>query len=723
MPDVHAFFATAPKGLEQPLADELSTLGLGEVRAERGGVRFHGELEAGYRACLHARVANRVLLPLATFEAKDAQALYEGTKRIPWSDHLRAAQTLAVEFTSTRSAITHTHFGALKVKDAIVDQLRDRYGSRPNVQPDRPDVQVNVHLANDVATVSIDLSGESLHRRGYREDAANAPLKENLAAGILLLAGWPKVAEAGASFYDPMCGSGTLCIEAAMMAAHLPPGLQRTYWGFLGWRGHQPDVWTKVLEDAKAHVRREKLPTILGTDHDSRAIRAALSNLEKTGLPRGAVHFEKRELDVAQPPAARDEIPRGLLVTNPPYGERLGEKLELEPLYRRLGEVLRERFGGWEAWVFTGNVELSKELRLEPARKFPLFNGPIECRLLRYPLRTADERAKTAAQRDVERPQKVKEREARAAPFANRINKNVKHLRKWARRENVSCFRIYDKDLPEYAVAVDLYEQFVHVQEYAPPETVEPAKAEERLRDAISVIPDVLEVPRENVFVKTRSRQKGNTQYEKLDHTGKFHTVHEGGHKFWVNFTDYLDTGLFLDHRPTRAMVERLAMGKRFLNLFAYTGSVTVYAAAGGASMSTTVDMSNTYLDWAKRNFELNGLSKKHELVRDDVMKWLEKSRDTYDLIFLDPPTHSRSKRMDEDFDIQRDHVKLLQLTAARLAPGGTLLFSNNYRRFKLDEAALPGLAIEDISALTLPPDFARNPRIHRCWRIQKKST
>lgn len=717
---MHSYFATAPKGLEEALAEELRELGIAAVEVARGGVHFQGTLEAGYRACLQARVTNRVLLPLATFAAGDADALYTGVKRIPWSDHLGPEQTLAVEFTSARSALSHTHFGALKVKDAIVDQLRERHGTRPDVRTERPDVQVNVHVAADVATVSIDLSGESLHRRGYRDESVTAPLKENLAAGILRLARWPSLCEGGAAFYDPMCGSGTLAIEAALMATHTAPGLLRDYWGFLGWRGHDAECWNRLLDEARASQKRERLPSIVGCDRDPRAVRAALANVERAGL-RGIVHIEKRELQDAVAPPARQELPHGLLCVNPPYGERLGEKLELEPLYAELGKTFREKFGGWEAFVFTGNVELARHLHLEPARRYPLFNGPIECRLLRFPLRTAEERQAAMAQRAAEAPVKAAERHARAEPFANRLRKNLKHLQKWTRREGISCFRAYDKDLPEYAVAVDVYEQFVHVQEYAPPESVDPAKAEERLRDALSAVPDACGVPRENVFVKTRSRQKGNTQYEKLATTGKFHVVHENGHKFWVNFTDYLDTGLFLDHRPTRAMLERMAAGKRFLNLFAYTATATVYAAAGDALESVTVDMSNTYLDWARRNFELNGLGKQHQVVRANAMEWLERQGPKFDLIFLDPPTHSRSKKMDEDFDIQRDHVKLLSMTARKLAPGGTLVFSNNYRRFKLDEAALPDLAIEEISRLTIPPDFERNPRIHRCWKIVRR--
>jgi 23S rRNA (guanine2445-N2)-methyltransferase / 23S rRNA (guanine2069-N7)-methyltransferase len=303
--------------------------------------------------------------------------------------------------------------------------------------------------------------------------------------------------------------------------------------------------------------------------------------------------------------------------------------------------------------------------------------------------------------------------------FANRLRKNLRNLGRWARQNDIACYRLYDADLPEYAVAVDLYERWVHVQEYEAPTTIDPQKAESRLRDVLAVLPTVLEVPAENVFLKVRRRQKGTSQYQKFDRRGEFHEVHEGGCRFLVNFTDYLDTGLFLDHRPTRQLLRELAPGKHFLNLFAYTGAATVYAAAGGARATTTVDLSQVYLDWAQRNLALNGFSgAQHELVRADCLEWLQRERRRFDLIFLDPPTFSTSKRMEATFDVQRDHVPLLRTAAGLLAPGGVLIFSNNNRRFKMNRESLPELQIEEITRQTIPRDFERNPRIHTCWRI-----
>ena len=305
--------------------------------------------------------------------------------------------------------------------------------------------------------------------------------------------------------------------------------------------------------------------------------------------------------------------------------------------------------------------------------------------------------------------------------FVNRLTKNFKHLRKWAKREEVTCWRVYDRDLHDYNVAVDLYERFVHVQEYERPPKIDDAKAQARLDFVLETVPSVLGVDPKDVYVKVRRRQKGGTQYEKLAERGEFHEIREGGHTFLVNFTDYLDTGLFLDHRLTRKMLGELAKGRSFLNLFAYTGSATVYAAKGGATSTTTVDMSNTYLDWAERNFALNGMSPDaNETVRADCTIWIPgaEQRRRYGLIFLDPPTFSSSKKMDGTFDVQRDHVPLIRATAQLLEPAGILIFSNNFRRFEMDAGVMPDLAIEDITKRTIPEDFDRNEKIHNAWRI-----
>jgi 23S rRNA (guanine2445-N2)-methyltransferase / 23S rRNA (guanine2069-N7)-methyltransferase len=726
---LYSLYVTVPAGTADLAAEELAACGVTDVKVERGGVACSGTLEAAYRACLWSRVANRVLLRLAEFPAPTPDALYDGVRSVDWSEHLSVAGTLAVDCTSTRSAITHTQFAALKVKDAIVDQFRERSGSRPSVDVDTPDVRVNLHLDRDVATLAIDLAGESLHRRGYRGAQGAAPLKENLAAAVLLRAGWQKLAASGADelgFVDPMCGSGSLAIEAALIAADVAPGSLRNTFGFLRWRGHDEQVWQRLLEEAaeRRAVARIDRFVFRAYDRDSAAVRATLENATRAGLAK-RVHAERCEL--ADLPAA--PVPHGLLAVNPPYGERLGDVEALQRVYALLGEKLKAGYLGWQAAVLTGNPPLGREILIKAKRTHTMYNGPIECRLLRF-----DVEPKHFEQKHVRGALPAPDAAARARPgaamFANRLRKNVASLGDWARKEGIACYRVYDADMPEYAFSIDLYAasvaaeaaRFAYVQEYAPPATVDVEKARGRRAEAFSVLPEVLDVPRERVHVRTRRKQKGGAQYEKLAERGEFQVAGEGGLELLVNFTDYLDTGLFLDHRPTRARIRELAAGKTFLNLFAYTATASVFAAAGGARTTTSIDLSHTYLDWARRNLERNGFGdeQRHRLLQAEVLAWLEEpQRERYDLIFLDPPTLSRSKRMTKELDVQRDHAALIRATLLKLAPQGLLIFSTNFRKFRLDEAALADLAVTDVTPATIPKDFARNPRIHRCYEIR----
>jgi 23S rRNA (guanine2445-N2)-methyltransferase / 23S rRNA (guanine2069-N7)-methyltransferase len=717
------FFASCPPGVADLTAAELRACGATNTRELKLGVLFEGTLETAYRACLWSRTASRILMPLGNFPAATPEELYAGVAGIDWTQHLAPSGTLAIEFGGSSAGIKHTHFGALKTKDAIVDQLRERTGQRPSVELERPDIRLDVRLDRDRATLSLDLSGESLHRRAYRARGVAAPLKENLAAAVLLRSGWPTIAESG-EFVDPMCGSGTLVIEAAMMALDIAPGLLRSYFGFVGWRGHDRELWQRVVEEARA--RREATASrrivLRGYDSDAAAIHAAIENSERAKL-RGFVHFERRELEQL---VNESDAATGLLVTNPPYGERIGDQERLQALYATLGRKLREQFLGWRAAVLTGNPPLAKAIGIYSKRSHTLFNGRLECRLLRFEITPEEFQQPRGPAPDAA--------EVRARPgaqmFANRLRKNFKSALDWAQREALDCFRIYDADMPEYAFAIDQYgdgagNRWVVVQEYAPPRTVEVKAARQRRDEALAVIPHELDIPSDRMFVRERRQQKQGTQYEKLAREREFEVVREQPYRFFVNFTDYLDTGLFLDHRPTRRLIAELASGKRFLNLFAYTGTATVYAAGGGAVASTTVDMSRTYLDWAKRNLALNELaSPAHGFVQANCLTWLDEQRTSarrWDLMFIDPPTHSRSKRMTEDFDVQRDHAKLLNLARELLTPRGTIVFSNNYTRFKLDANALAAFEIEDIGRNTVPEDFSRNPRIHSCFLLRSR--
>ena len=699
---------------------ELASFGAGELRERSSDVRFSGPLESGYRACLWSRTATRVYLHLGTFDATSAANLHLAVKRIDWPAHLAPGATIACASSGGNAAIRHTLYGAQLLKDAICDGMRDATGSRPDVRPLRPDLLIHLHVDGPVAHVSLDFSGESLHRRGYRVEAGRAPLKENVAAAVLLRAGWPEICARGGPLVDPMCGSGTFLTEAAGIAADAAPGLGREYFGFSGWRGHDAPLWERLCDEARAR-RGARTPRrcLSGFDIDADAVRGALANGDAAGLAAW-IHVEKKALAAQTRP---DNAPAGLVVCNPPYGERIGAESGLPALYGELGRVLREEFGGWQAAILTGNPPLARHLGVYAKRSHRIFNGPIECRLLRFDLdgSRVQEPAAAVQSRWAGRPG--------AQMFANRLRKNLKQLEPWARDAGIECYRLYDADMPEYAFAIDLYgrePRHVFLQEYAAPKSVDPESARERRREVLAVLPQALDLPVEQVHSRVRKPQKGAAQYEKRAASEQRSVVHEGGLKFWVNFRDYLDTGLFLDHRLTRAKLRELARGADFLNLFCYTGTATVYAAAGGARSTLSVDLSNTYLSWAQDNLALNGFAApQHVLQRADCLDWLDGragSAPGFDLIFLDPPTFSNSKRMQGVLDVQRDHVGMIRRAMQQLRPAGHLIFSTNFTRFALDPSVSVSWRVTDLTAATIPRDFERNPRIHRCYLIEHRT-
>ncbi len=726
------FFATTPKALESILAAELAELGAQDIRETVAGVSFSGSLEIAYRVCLWSRIANRVLLVLDTFNVSSQDELYQGIYKMNWFEHMKPESSFAVSFHAKNSSvIKNTHFGALKVKDAIVDQMRKKFQKRPSINIKNPDLRIHVYLQNETAQLSLDLSGDSLHRRGYRDINIKAPIKENLAAAMLVRSHWSEIAKQGGTLLDPMCGSGTLLLEGALMAADYAPGLLTRQFGFLRWKQHDPISWQKLLVEAEQRKEAgiNKLPTIVGFDQNRHTMNAALQHIANAGLQQH-IHIERRDLKNAKP---AESWQPGLVICNPPYGERLGEQEEVAELYQQFGHVLKNHFVNWQATMIISNPELGFRLGVRSKKPITLYNGAIECKLLRMDIQEPNffvPKAKTQQQRlhEINASSEVMEEKTGAEMFANRLRKNLKKLTKWARREQIQCYRIYDADLPEYAVAVDIYHGdkiWVNVQEYEAPKSIDQVKANQRLAGVMAEIPKLLNINKDQVFLKIRRKQKNTDQYDKQADSRRFHIVEEGACKFLVNFEDYLDTGLFVDHRPIRFMIQQQSKSKRFLNLFAYTGTATVHAAVGGAKLTTTVDMSKTYLEWAKQNLALNKIQGEHEIIRADCMEWLAQEANKnqprqYDLIFLDPPTFSNSKRMDNNFDVQTDHVKLILDSVELLAPGGILYFSTNFRRFKLDKPALSDLTVEDISEETIPEDFKRNQKIHYCWRIQE---
>lgn len=726
-------FVTCSRGVEPLLVAELTALGAVEAREARGGVACKATLETAYRACLWSRLASRVLLPLKSFELGDAQAVYDAAQSLDWPDVFDPASSFAIEVAGRTGGIANTHFAGLKLKDAIVDGFRAAGHERPNVDIEQPAIRLHLHLDREAGSLSLDLAGESLHRRGYRAQGVEAPLKENLAAAILVRAGWPELAaQDGVPLLDPMCGSGTLLLEGAWMAADIAPGILRRRWGFEAWLDHRPALWTRLFEEAEQR-RADGLARLearfYGRDLEPRAIAAARANVERAGLA-GRLVLETGDAIDARPPAG---AARGLIVTNPPYGERLANEAELVKLYSLVGASLKQHFGGWRFGFFTARDDLAQRLGLRAEKISSLYNGAIPCKLLRFEIAAAAPTVEGATP-----PAEA------ADDFANRLRKNLRHLSKWAKREGINGWRVYDADLPEYAVAVDLFEtvdgeRHVHMQEYQAPKTIDPARAEKRLRGALAGVQAVLEIPPSRLHYKLRQSQKGKNQYQRQGEAGHLHVINEHGCRLQLNFDDYLDTGIFLDHRPMRLRIQKEAAGKRFLNLFCYTGAASVHAANGGAVTTLSLDISNTYLDWAQRNLLLNDHHSKqyerppppgerlprHALVRADCVLWLEERAKLapppqFDLIFLDPPTFSNSKKMEGTLDVQRDHGRLIRDTMSLLASGGTLYFSTNRHGFRLDALIADQFAVDDITTQTLAEDFKRPPPAHRCWALRR---
>jgi len=729
------WYAACPRGIENLLFAELDTLGATAVRETVGGVYFDGPLAIAYRACLWSRLANRVILPLASFEVSDAASLYQGVYGINWGEIFSSKETLAVDFSGENKEIRNTQFGAQKSKDAIVDWFQAHVGERPSVARKDPDIRLNIRLAKGKTHVGLDFSGGSLHRRNYRLQAGEAPLKENLAAALLLRADWPGMAARGGALIDPMCGSATLLLEAAMMAADIAPGLQRERFGFERWRGHNPPQWHALLADARtraAQGKERQLPEMRGYDADPGVIRRAQENIARAGLGKVVRVTVKPLSELTRP--THMSMPTGLIICNPPYGERLGDKDSLVYLYQQLGELMSREFTGWHAAIFTSEKELGRAIGLRSHKQYTLYNGTLPATLYLFELNNNvfKPRHTAPAAGAVPNDASPHSSAAPAAPqqgpgeltpgalmFANRLRKNRRRLASWVKREAIQCYRLYDADMPEYAVAVDLYGDQVHVAEYQAPRDVPEQAAARRLEEVMQAIPVALDVAASTIVLKQRKRQRGSAQYERQGERGELISVNEGAARLLVNLRDYLDTGLFLDHRPLRLRLAAEARDKDFLNLFCYTGSATVHAALAGARSTTSVDLSNTYLGWLRKNLAHNGLDEtRNQVVKADCLQWLQSGETQFDLIMLDPPSFSNSAAMSDSFDVQRDHEGLVAGAMARLRSGGVLYFSTNKRGFKLADAVQSKFHCEDITLATLDPDFQRNQKIHTCWRI-----
>lgn len=729
--------ATSAFGLEAVVVRELAALGYEAKTVRPGRIAFAGDAAAVARANLWLRSADRVLVELAEFACGDFDALFDTTRTLPWEEWIGADAAIPVRGRSHRSQLTSVPAVQRTVKKAIVDRLLAA-GDAVTLPETGPPVPVEISLVDDMATLDIDTTGRGLHRRGYRTLAAEAQLRETLAAGLVQLSFWSD----GKALIDPFCGTGTIVIEAALIGRNLAPGRMREFAGeHLG--GVPKAAWVAAREEAADLAKPALAERIIGTDASGDALKLARHHAQLAGVADD-IHFQQH--DFAELSSSKHY---GCVITNPPYGVRLGEEREIAALYRSIPDVLR-RLPTWSHFLLSARDDFEQLVGQPADRRRKLYNGRIACTYYQYhgpkpkPRRRQDDTQRDSddsaesdpshrAERTAAPPKQPafgglrEEAHRQATEFANRLRKRARHLRRWPKR-GITCFRLYERDIPEVPLSVDCYEDALHIAEFERPHDRTPAEHADWLDLMVRTAADALEVQRDNVFVKVRRRQRGDAQYERVDDRHATRVVEEGGLKFLVNLSDYLDTGLFLDHRITRGMVRDEAAGKRVLNLFAYTGSFTVYAAAGGAASTTTVDLSGNYLDWAAENMRLNGFEAssdaraQHRFVRADAGDFLDglPVEPLFDLAIVDPPTFSNSKRLEEDWDVQRHHAGLLLDVLERISPGGVVYFSTNSRRFKLeDEMLAAAAAVREISNRTVPEDF-RNRRIHRCWRLVK---
>lgn len=699
----YSIFVSCPKGLEYLLEEEMKNTGLEVTQVNPQGVYGHASIAIIYKICLWSRIANRVQLVLCSGQASDEQSIISLCKDFPWQSVFSADKTIAVEFHGQSRHIRNTMYGAQLVKDGIVDYFKALDLPRPSVDKKNPDIRIHAYLKQERLTLSFDLCGYSLHQRGYRAQAGAAPLKENVAAALLVRAKWPSLAAQNYSFQDPCCGSGTLVIEAAMMAANIAPGLLRKDQSLQHWTAHQQSLWASMRQ-AAIEETKPVTAKFIGSDLDHSLVQIAKINAEKAGVS-DLVEFKQQALEDCRP-----EQSQGLLLSNPPYGERLSEVTALVSLYQQIGHNLYHYFQGWQAAIFTSKPLLAKAIGLRSNKQYKLYNGAEPCQLYCFDISESNHLQHSGTQKT----------EGTGHMLVNRLKKNDAHLKKWAKKNQIACYRLYDADLPEYAFALDRYNDYLLVQEYKAPAEIAEHKVEKRALEMLQAIPLALDIRAENMIVKERARQRGVSQYNKLASSHKKISVAEGKARLLVNLYDYIDTGLFLDHRPIRLKFESLKPGTRFLNCFAYTAAASVHAAIAGA-VTTSVDMSKTYIQWAKDNFEHNGLSlQKHQFIQADCLQWLNSAQEQYDVIFLDPPSFSNSKRMEESFDIQRDHVALIDSTMKRLASDGLLYFSTNLRKFKLSQTIEDKYRIKNITQETIDVDFKRSKNIHHCYEIRK---
>lgn len=770
--DVNDFelIITCADGLENALLIELDSFGLAGEILRAGRIRVQVSLANFYHICLYSRVASRVLLPIGEYHFKQKQAttnqiskdakgrtvtrtldtqiidedvpeaLYKFAARYDWAKVFGLDDTFAIRLSTDKRLTVNQQFATLRIKDAIADNFNKQFGERPDVSK-MPDFHIFAAANNKFAELFLDLSGTSLHRRGYRVVNTAAPLKENLAAALLYESNWHTGKHD--ALIDPMCGSGTFITEALLMRADYPVGLDKTTaeFGFYHWAYHDDVLWQEAMSRAseRFHANLDKLaqnpPIVIALDADANATHACHQNLLASGLAPIISHITLQQKAVSglKDTLSKIRADHPLIITNPPYGERLGESDFIKPLYHGLGlsvvdGLMQAGVTRADMAVLGSHVEHVDTLPIIDPKTLRCHNGALTVyfRHGALDLSKKDSLIESFVKREISNEE--------SQEFINRFQKNLAHLKKLAKTDDVTNLRVYDADLPNYNVAIDLYDDKVHVQEYAPPKQIPADVAKARFNLVLNGVREVLGVFREDVFIKTRARQSGNEQYTKNPNADtkrkKMYVAREHGAYLYVNFTDYLDTGLFIDHRNMRQIVANASRAKRVLNLFAYTCTASVHAAMAGARSVTSVDLSANYLDWGKQNFALNGLvldaeyesGQKYQFIASDVFEWIKEHTEQYDVIFIDPPTFSNSKKFKGTFDVQRDHVALINRAMNRLSADGVLYFSNNYTRFELDESLNARYDVVCITDKTIGFDFNPKKPIHQSYQIRHKN-
>lgn len=729
------YFARCAGGFEQVLADELRGLRMRRVRPLKGGVAFFGELADGYRACLWSRVATRIQLVLARVDAADADELYQAAADLAWEQHVRPGATIAVDAHGRNDHLVNSRFVALKVKDAICDRLRTARGARPDVDPRDPDLAIDVALHQQRATLYLNLSGASLHRRGYRADGVQteAPLKETLAASILLAAGWPDAAAAGGMLVDPMCGSGTLAIEAALIVAQGAPGLLRERWGFEGWLGHDPALW----ESLRTHAQLDFLPPqgrppIIAGDIDPAAVQIARDNAQRAGVASLIRFHVDDAARLTRHLHATRHAHGGLLVANPPYGQRLLSQRDLPEVNAALAQAVEALPTGWQVALITPDTSVDTALGRTPDRTIACHNGPLEAHIRLY----QDAMARRTTLDVVSlggTQQTVAVAEPASAQFATRLRKVAKERTRWARKASTSAFRVYDADLPDYALSVDLYlgagpdegQRYALVEEHRRPKSVDALLAAHRLSDAAALVAATLDVPARNVLVRAWESERDARR--RNGDEGLPLAVSEDGFAITIDLRGRPDTGLPLALRGVRELVGTRAAGQHVVSLFASSGVALLHAAAAGAASTTCVDAFADRVDAVRAALEANGFSgKRYRLACADARTWLEREAcagHAYDLVVCTPPSWLAPRdKADTDWELQRDHVTLLRQATRILSPTGAIVFACEARDLRLDADALrrARLAIADVSGQTLPHDFERSARQHHCYLLER---